>query len=112
MKNVNWGIIGTGRIAHTFTSALKKTENAVLYAVASRSHEKAETFAHEYGFLKSYGNYSELAQDRNIDIVYIATPMASHFHDVMTCLENGKNVLCKTDRSKEMPISLDTFFQL
>ena len=95
MKNINWGIIGTGRIAHTFASALKKTENAVLYAVASRSREKAESFAHEYGFSKSYGNYSELAQDGNIDIVYIATPMASHFQDVMTCLENGRNVLCE-----------------
>ena len=95
MKNINWGIIGTGRIARTFSDALAETENSVLYAVASRSKDKAEKFAEEYGFSKAYGSYSELAQDNNIDIVYIATPMASHFNDVMLCLENGKNVLCE-----------------
>ncbi|HAE52767.1 MAG TPA: gfo/Idh/MocA family oxidoreductase [Ruminococcus sp.] len=95
MKNINWGITGTGRIARTFSDALAKTQNAVLYAVASRSKNKAENFAQEYGFSKAYGSYSELAQDNNIDIVYIATPMASHFNDVMLCLENGKNVLCE-----------------
>ena len=56
---------------------------------------KLGNFAQEYGFSKAYGSYSELAQDNNIDIVYIATPMASHFNDVMLCLENGRNVLCE-----------------
>ena len=95
MKNINWGVIGTGKIAHTFSSALAKTENAVFYAVASRSLDKAEKFAGEFGFSKAYGSYLQLAQDNDIDIIYIATPMASHFNDVMTCLENGKNVLCE-----------------
>ena len=39
---------------------------------------------------------------------FLTMPMIQAFFAV----ENGKNVLCKTDRSKEMPISLDTFFQL
>lgn len=95
MKKYRWGVIGTGRIARTFSTALQGCENAVTYAVASRTPEKAAEFAQNYGFEKSCGSYAELAADKNVDVVYIATPMSSHYNDVMLCLENGKNVLCE-----------------
>lgn len=95
MKNYRWGIIGTGRIARSFAEALKGSPNAGLYAVASRSADKAAAFAAEFGFEKSYGSYAELASDNNVDIVYIATPMASHYADSMLCITHGRNVLCE-----------------
>ncbi|MBR1864171.1 MAG: Gfo/Idh/MocA family oxidoreductase [Ruminococcus sp.] len=90
-----WGIIGTGRIARSFAAALKGTCGAELYAVASRTGDKARAFANEFGFEKAYGSYKELAVDSEVDVVYIATPMSSHFDDAMLCLENGRNVLCE-----------------
>ena len=95
MKNYNWGIIGTGRIAHSFAKALCGTDNAVPYAAASRTYEKAQKFAEGSGFTKAYGSYAELAGDKAVDAVYIATPMASHFEDAKLCLSAGKNVLCE-----------------
>ncbi len=95
MKKFKWGIIGTGKIAHTFATALKHDENAQLCGVASRTAEKAESFAKEFGFEKSYGSYKEFAEQSDAEIVYIATPMSSHFDDAVLCLENGKNVLCE-----------------
>ena len=90
-----WGIIGTGKIAHTFAAALAGNPSSELCAVASRTYEKAKTFAEKFGFEKAYGSYTELAEDKDIDIVYIATPMSSHYGDAMLCLENGRNVLCE-----------------
>ena len=90
-----WGIIGTGRIARSFAQALAGNENSVTAAVASRTLEKAEKFAEEFGFEKAYGSYEELAKDESIDIVYIATPMSAHYDDTMLCLKNGRNVLCE-----------------
>lgn len=95
MKKINWAIIGTGKIAHTFANALSKCENVNLTAVASRTLSKAEAFAEKYGFKKAYGSYKELAEDEAVEAVYIATPMSSHFGDTMLCLENSKNVLCE-----------------
>lgn len=95
MKIINWAIIGTGRIAHTFAQALAGTEGARLYAVGSRTLAKAQAFADEFGFEKAYGSYDELVRDSEIDVVYIATPMASHYKDTMLCLDNGLNVLCE-----------------
>ena len=94
-EKIRWGILGTGRIAKTFAEALRGTDGCACYAVASRTKEKAESFAKENGFEKAYASYAELAADPNVDIVYIATPMSSHYKDSLLCLENGRNVLCE-----------------
>ncbi len=91
---VRWGIIGTGRIARSFAEALRGN-GSVMGAVASRSIEKAEKFAEEFGFEKAYGSYEELANDDSIDIVYIATPMSAHHENTLLCLNSGRNVLCE-----------------
>lgn len=90
-----WGIIGTGKIAHTFAEALCGRENSVPAAVASRSLEKAQAFAEEFDIEKAYGSYEELAADESIDIVYIATPMSEHHANTLLCLNSGRNVLCE-----------------
>lgn len=95
MIKFNWGIIGTGNIARSFSEALRGNSDSVPYAVASRSLEKAQQFAAEFGFIKAYGSYAELAADPELDAVYIATPMASHYNDALLCLNSGKNVLCE-----------------
>ena len=95
MKKFKWGVIGTGRIARTFSEALNGCEDAILYAVASRTADKSKSFADKFGFEKSYGSYEELAMDDEIDCVYIATPMSSHYKDAMLCIKHKKNVLCE-----------------
>ncbi len=105
MSKVKWGIISTGAIAHTFAKALVYNENSIPYAVASRTLEKAEAFGKEYGFEKCYGSYEELVKDEVVEVVYIGTPMHSHYEDALLCLNNGKNVLCEkaiTINSKEL----------
>lgn len=94
-KVTNWGIMATGKIAHTFAKAVNFTDGARLYACASRSAEKAAEFGAQYGAEKCYGSYEELAADENIDVIYIATPMNCHYENVKLCFEHGKNVLCE-----------------
>jgi predicted dehydrogenase len=94
-KQYNWGILAPGKMAGKFTNGLKFLENARLYAVGSRDHAKAEKFAADHGFLKSYGSYEELAADPGIDIIYIASPHSFHHDHVLLCLKNKKAVLCE-----------------
>lgn len=94
-KTVNWGIMATGKIAHTFAKAVQFADGANLYACASRSAEKAAEFGKLYGAEKSYASYEELAADPNVDIIYVASPMSCHYENVKLCFEHGKNVLCE-----------------
>ncbi|WP_445957078.1 Gfo/Idh/MocA family protein [Yeosuana sp.] len=92
-KTIRWGIIGLGTIAHKFATDLVSITDAELYAVASRSQEKADAFAQKYGATIAYNSYEALANDPNIDAVYIATPHTLHKENTLMCLEKGKAVL-------------------
>ena len=94
-KNIRWGIIGLGRIAHKFAQDLLTVEGSELYAVASRSQEKADAFASEYDAKMAYNTYEALANDPNVDAAYIATPHVLHKENAIMCLKKGIAVLCE-----------------
>jgi len=87
------GIIGTGYIAAKIAETIHNVGNAELYAVASRTEDKAKRFAERYGCKIFYGSYEELVKDSSVELVYIATPHSCHFNNAKLCLENNKPVL-------------------
>ena len=96
MKKYRWGVLGTGKIANRFATALNNiADEAELTAVASRTRETAEKFAGKYNALKAYEGYDALVSDPDIDIVYVGTPGRCHREDVLRALRAGKNVLCE-----------------
>ncbi len=94
-KKIKWGIISTGHISGRFAEALKILPEAELMAVASININTAKKFAVKYDIQKAYGSYQELADDPEIDVVYIGTPHIFHFDNSVMCMKNGKSVLCE-----------------
>ena len=95
MKTIRWGILGLGKIANSFATDLQGVAGSELYAVASRSQEKANEFGAQHKATKCYENYEDLAKDPQVDAVYIATPHVRHHQDTLMCLKHGKAVLCE-----------------
>lgn len=86
------GILGTGNIASQMARTINGMKEAVNYAVASRSLERAEDFKKKYEFAKAYGSYEELAADSEVELIYIATPHSEHYENAKLCLLNKKAV--------------------
>ena len=90
-------ILGAGGIARTMARTVRMMrengEDIELYAVGSRSAEKAEAFAAAEGVTRAYGSYEDLASDSSIDLVYVATPHSHHAEHASLCLEHGRPVL-------------------
>jgi predicted dehydrogenase/aryl-alcohol dehydrogenase-like predicted oxidoreductase len=93
--SLNWGIIGCGNIAKKFASGVAASKTGRLLACASRSKEKAEGFAAEYGAERAYGSYEELLADGEVGAVYVATPHPWHPAWTIRAAEAGKHVLCE-----------------
>ncbi len=87
------GIIGAGWIAEKAAITLNGLKECECYAIASRSLEKAETFARQWNIKKAYGSYSELIADADVDLVYVATPHSHHFDVTREALSAGKPCL-------------------
>lgn len=89
------GVLGTGNIIKSIAPTLAKMENAQCYAIASRTQERANEAAAEYGFEKAYGSYEELVADPEVELIYIATPHSRHYEDMKLCIQHKKPVLCE-----------------
>ena len=96
MKAMRWGILSTGVIAKNFAQTAKAMgDEVILYAVASRTMDKANEFADAYGIEKRYDSYEALANDPDVDIVYVATPHSRHYEDMKLLIKAGKHILCE-----------------
>lgn len=89
------GVLGTGWIVHPITATLKGMADMECYAIASRTKERAEQAAKEFGYQVGYGSYEELVADPAVELVYVATPHSRHYEDMKLCIAAGKNVLCE-----------------
>lgn len=87
------GILGAGWIAKKMARTLASLNDFCVYAIASRSMDKAVAFAEEWNVPKAYGNYEDMVNDSEVDLVYVATPHSHHFQHAMLALNAGKNVL-------------------
>ncbi len=93
---IKWGILGAGHIAGKFASDFRfVNEDSKIVAVAARSADRAADFATQYHIERSYGSYVELVEDKEVDVIYIATTHNFHLEHILLCLEHGKHVLCE-----------------
>jgi predicted dehydrogenase len=95
MKKLNLGIIGAGWPGQMHALATSACPEATLYACADVDDERRAAFAKDYTPEKSYGDYHELLQDRDVDAAVICLPNFLHFPASLAAIEAGKHVLCE-----------------
>jgi xylose dehydrogenase (NAD/NADP) len=92
---LRWGLLSTARINRHLIPAIRAAERAELVGVASRSLQRAEAYAAEWGIPRVYGGYQSLLDDPEVDIVYISLPNSLHAEWTVRAAEAGKHVLCE-----------------
>lgn len=93
MSTFKIGILGPGMIANRVADTIEKMDGFQVYAVASRSEDRAKEFAKNHRCEKFYSNYEDLASDKDVDLIYITTPHSHHYEQTMMCLNAGKPCL-------------------
>jgi len=96
MRVIKWALIGCGDIAQRRVApALRDLKSCELVAVSRSRSDLAESFAHQFGAGRWYREWQELTTDREVDAVYIATPVHLHAEQTVAAAEAGKHVLCE-----------------
>lgn len=88
-------IIGTNWITEKFVNAALETKQFQLTAIYSRTLSSAQTFATKFNVDQCFDDLNELANDKSINVVYIASPNSFHFPQTLKMLEAGKHVICE-----------------
>ncbi|MBD3374271.1 gfo/Idh/MocA family oxidoreductase [candidate division KSB1 bacterium] len=103
MKKLNWGLIGCGDISQKRVApALRDLPECHLVAVNRARTDLAESFAREFGAKQWYADWQDLLNNKDIDAVYIATPVNLHAEQTIAAANAGKHILC------EKPMAMNT----
>jgi glucose-fructose oxidoreductase len=97
-RKLGIALAGLGNYAtHQLAPALRQTQYCRLAGVVTGSPDKGKKWAHEHGFLESsiynYDTMDRMADNPDIDIVYVVTPNALHAQHVMAAAKAGKHVI-------------------
>lgn len=90
---LRWGILAPGGIAHTFVAAAQKHTRQEFVAVGSRSMERADAFADQFGIARRHDTYEALVEDDDVDAIYVASPHSHHAEHALLAIAAGKHVL-------------------
>ena len=88
-----WAMIGTGGMASVIARDFALTENVDLTTIVSRTVEKGQTFADEWGIPTVVTHLEQLWDMPDVDVVYVATPHSEHFSMAKMAIEAGKSVV-------------------
>ena len=99
MKQVRIGLVGTGYIGRCHAIAYAQAPTVfpldaelVLEYLAEITPELAEKKAKEFGFNRFTGDWMDIVQDPNVDVVDICTPNFLHKEIALAAIANGKHV--------------------
>ncbi|MBE1441297.1 Gfo/Idh/MocA family protein [Paenibacillus sp. OAS669] len=108
--NIRIGMIGAGGIAKSrHLPNLKEIEGVELAAVANRRYENAQEAAEQFGFRKVYKTWQEVADDSEVDAVFICTPPILHREISEYCIARGKHVFSQARMAMDLEDALQMY---
>ncbi|HKV88107.1 MAG TPA: Gfo/Idh/MocA family oxidoreductase [Candidatus Dormibacteraeota bacterium] len=92
---LGWGMVSTGRASDVLMGpAVNAAADSHVVAVFSREQDKGEAYAAKHGG-KAYTSYSDMLEDKSVDVVYIASPNALHAEQAIEAAKAGKHIFCE-----------------
>lgn len=92
---IRFGVIGTNFITDRFLKAGEYCKEFKLVAVYSRTIDRAKEYGKEHGAEYAFDSLDDLANCKDVDAVYVASPNCCHGEQSILMMEHGKHVLCE-----------------
>ena len=101
-KSLRFGIIGCSSIAERITiPSIVESKYSILENIGSRSTIKAKKISERFNS-ESYGNYEDVLNDKNTDVVYISLPIGLQEKWIIKAANAQKHILCEKSISTSL----------
>ena len=112
-RKIGFALCGLGSLStHQLAPALQQTEFCRLAGIVTGSPDKAASWKAKYQIpdkcIYNYDTMSQMADNPDIDVVYVVTPNALHAESTLKAAKAGKHVLCE----KPMEVSVEKCQQM
>lgn len=102
IKKINFGVVGTGRMASNMLDAMRYQPQINVHAAFGHSIDRVKSFSNKHNIANAYDDLDALLSNTEIDAIYIASSNENHAPQTLKALRAGKSVLC------EKPIAIST----
>src|SRR6266576_1982239 len=107
-RKLGVALLGLGRYSTgQLGPALRETKQCYLAGVVTGHPEKAEKWAADYNLNKkniyTYETFDRIADNKDIDIVYVVTPPALHPEFVIRAAKAGKHIISEKPMATSVP---------
>lgn len=99
---VGYALVGCGAFGQFCLEQYASLPNVKLVAVTDNQDQIARTVAERFS-LEYCATLEELVARRDVDIIHIATPPATHCELALKILDGGKHVLCEKPLATTVP---------
>jgi predicted dehydrogenase len=112
-RKLGFALVGLGNLStNQIVPALQKTKFCKLAGIVTGSSTKAEKWKAQYNLqdknIYNYDTMEQMADNPDIDVVYVVTPNALHAEHTIKAAKAGKHVLCE----KPMEVSSEKCQQM
>ncbi len=99
-KKLGFALAGLGSLStHQIAPALQKTSFCKLTSIITGTPAKADRWKTQYNIpdqnIYNYDNMEKMADNPDIDVVYVVTPNGLHAEHTIKAAKAGKHVLCE-----------------
>ncbi len=94
-ERVRIGMIGPGSRGQFLLSFLSQNPKAEIVAFADLYQPSIDAALAIVPTAKVYNDYKKLLEDKDVEAVVVATPLATHYQIVMDAFDAGKHVYCE-----------------
>jgi myo-inositol 2-dehydrogenase/D-chiro-inositol 1-dehydrogenase len=101
-KLLKIGMIGCGFMGRTHSNAFRQAPSffdlpfqPVLRTICARNGEKAKAFAEQWGYQSYETDWHRLIEDKDVDLIDIASPNDTHAEIAVAAAKAGKMVMCE-----------------
>jgi predicted dehydrogenase len=99
-KKLGVALVGLGGYSSgQLAPALQETEHCYLAGIVTGTPEKEKTWSEKYNIpeknIYKYSNFDRIAENTDIDIVYVVLPNSMHAEFSIRAAEAGKHVICE-----------------
>ncbi len=95
MKKIKVGVAGLGFIGPAHVEALRRLPDVEVVAISDFDEALAKSKGDSLGIEKAYGDFNQLLNDPEVEVVHICTPNFLHYPMAKTALQAGKHVICE-----------------
>jgi predicted dehydrogenase len=95
MDTIRAGLIGGGMMGNAHAAALRRLGFIDVTAVAERDLDTAKKAGETITIPKAYGDYREMLEDKDVDVIHVLTPNKFHYQMAKDAVEAGKHVMCE-----------------